>query len=170
MEVKKTPDYFGEILRFLLVGGILCFLLFGCCPKIVEKVVNETKIEYRERTVHDTTTFEIEKEVEKIVTRDTVSHLENRWAKSDAIVFDGFLSHSLESIPQEVKVPVEVKVRDTLWREREAKETIKEVKVEKPLSWWKSCKLDLFPWVFAGLVLCLLWIFKKPILSILKIS
>ena len=47
--------------------------------------------------------FTVEKEVEKIVTRDTVSHLENSWAKSDAVVSDGFLSHSLESIPQIVK-------------------------------------------------------------------
>lgn len=156
----------GLIPTVILLIAMIVFLCVSCCPKIIERV--ETQIEYRDRIVHDTATFEIPVEVEKIVTRDTSSHLENRWAKSDALVSDGFLTHSLESIPQVIEVPVEVKVTDTLWRESEVIERVKEVKVEKPLSWWKSMKLDLFPWVFLCLILSLAWIFRKPLLAVIK--
>ena len=149
------------IIVALLIAGVAC-LLTSCSPKITEKVV--TKIEYRERVVHDTTTFEVPVEVEKIVTKDTASHLENKFAKSDASVSGGFLSHSLESKPQIIKIPVEVHVTDTLIKEAEIKEVIKEV--DKPLSWWKSTKIEAFWWLLGALVLCLLWIFRKPILKL----
>lgn len=95
-------------------------------------MVVRDSIVYRDRVVHDTAIVEITKEVEKIVTRDTVSHLANRWAKSDAMVSDGFLHHSLESIPQIIQVPVEVHVTDTLWKESEIHTEY--VEVEKPLT------------------------------------
>ena len=136
----------------------------SCSPKIVYKT--ETKIEYRDRVVHDTTTVEIPKEIEKIVTKDTVSHLENKYAKSDAMVSDGLLYHSLESIPQIIKVPVEVHVTDTLYKESQVIE--KEVKVEKPLSGCQKVKIESFWWLVAGLFMSLLWIFRKPILALIK--
>ena len=149
---------FTDMKRLLLIPLLV---LASCSPKIIERV--ETKIEYRDRIIHDTTTFEVPYEVEKIVTRDTVSHLKNSFAKSDAIVSGGFLSHSLESIPQIVKVPYEVEVHDTLIVEKEAIERIKEVKVEKPLSWWKQAKIDLFPWLLGLTLVLLVWTFRKPI-------
>ena len=152
------------IILAILLAIFTCWVT-GCSPKIIEKV--ETKIEYRERVVHDTATFEVPVEVEKIVTKDTSSHLENRFAKSDAIVSGGFLSHSLESKPQIIKVPVEVHVTDTLIKEAEIKEVIKEV--DKPLSWWKSTKIEAFWWLLGGLVLCLLWIFRKPLLKLIHL-
>lgn len=112
-----------KIARFILP----VLLIVGCSPRIVEKTVTETKVEYRDRVVHDTTTFTVEKEVEKIVTRDTSSHLENRWAKSDASVSDGLLTHSLESKPQVVEVPYEVTVTDTLYITKESQTITKEV-------------------------------------------
>ena len=136
----------------------------SCSPKIVYKT--ETKIEYRDRVVHDTTTVEIPKEIEKIVTKDTVSHLENKYAKSDAMVSDGLLYHSLESIPQIIKVPVEVHVTDTLYKESQVIE--KEVNVEKPLSGCQKVKIESFWWLVAGLFMSLLWIFRKPILALIK--
>ena len=84
----------GALLTLVYAGILVAInLLFSCSPKIVEKI--ETKVEYRDRVVHDTTTFEIPVEVEKIVTRDTVSHLENTYARSDASVSGGYLQHSL---------------------------------------------------------------------------
>ena len=106
------------------------------------------EIEYRDRAVHDTTTFEIEKEVEKIVTLDTISHLENKYAKSDAVVSKGLLSHSLESNPQIIKIPVEVHVTDTLIKEAEIRTEIKEI--EKPLSWWQKFRIEAFWWLLLG--------------------
>lgn len=170
--MEKNRITFKDVISIVFVSAVfilsVVFLFVSCCPKVVEKVVTETKIEYRDRIIHDTTTFEVEKEVEKIVTRDTTSHLENRWAKSDALVSGGFLSHSLESIPQVVNVPFEVEVHDTLYVQKESEIIEKEVKVEKELSWWKRTKLNVFPWIFFGLIISLAWIFKKPLLAIIK--
>lgn len=142
----------------------LSFFVVACSPRIIERTV--TKIEFRDRVVHDTAKVEIPYEVEKIVTRDTASRLENSFAKSDAVVSGGFLSHSLESKPQYIKVPVEVHVTDTLIRESEIRTEIKEV--EKPLSKWKSAKLDAFWWLVMIIVGLLLWTFRKRISSIVR--
>lgn len=143
----------------------LSFCLIACSPRIVERIV--TEVEYRDRIVHDTARVEIPYEVEKIVTRDTVSHLENSFAKSDAVVSGGFLSHSLESKPQYIRVPVEVHVTDTLIRESEIRTEIKEV--EKPLSKWKSLKLVAFWWLVTAVAALLLWVFRKPVLKLIKL-
>lgn len=143
----------------------LSFCLIACSPRIVERVV--TEVEYRDRIVHDTARVEIPYEVEKIVTRDTVSHLENSFAKSDAVVSGGFLSHSLESKPQYIQVPVEVHVTDTLYKKTEIIE--REVEVEKPLSKWKSLKLEAFWWLVGCLAVAIVWAFRKPIIKLLKL-
>ncbi len=114
---------------------------------------DSVRVEYRDRIIHDTATFEIPVIVEKNVTRDTSSHLENPYAKSDASVSDGFLSHSLESIPQIIKVPYEVEVHDTLYFEKSSQSEIKEAEVEKPLSWWERLKIGAFPWLLLALLL-----------------
>lgn len=142
----------------------LSFFLIACSPRIVERIV--TEVEYRDRIVHDTARVEIPYEVEKNVTRDTVSHLENSFAKSDAVVSGGFLSHSLESKPHYIKVPVEIHVTDTLIRESEIRTEIKEV--EKPLSKWKSAKLDAFWWLVKIIIGLLIYVFRKPLLRMIR--
>lgn len=132
----------------------------SCSPRIITK--KETVIEYRDRVIHDTATVEIPVEVEKIVTRDTVSHLENTYAKSDAIVSEGYLHHSLESKPQYIKVPVEVHVTDTLYKDAEIRTETEYV--EKRLSWWQKFSIDAFWWLVGVVVLALLlWTFRKVI-------
>ena len=155
-ESERIAVSFVALAVASLLAVLMCIMFSGCSPKIVEKVV--TQIEYKDRIVHDTTTFEIPVEVEKIVTRDTLSHLENTYAKSDAVVSGGFLSHSLESKPQIIKIPVEVHVTDTLWRESEIKETIKEVPA--PLSWWQKFKMEGFWFVLVGFVIAVFAIIK----------
>ena len=148
-----------------IVGSIVILLLFfsSCSPRIIERV--ETKIEVHERIVYDTATFEVPVEIEKIVTCDTISHLENNWAKSDAIVSGGLLHHSLESKPQIIKIPVEVTVRDTI--KEEAKIIEKEVKVEKPLSWSQKTKIGVFWYLLGAVIVLLLWVFRKQLLKLL---
>jgi len=147
------------ILYVVLIGIAVLFVvgLSSCSPKIIEKI--ETRIEYRDRIVHDTAKVEILKEVEKVVTRDTSSHLENAYGKSDAVVSDGMLHHSLETKPQIIKVPVEVHVTDTIVKEAEIH--TETVEVEKPLSWWQSFKLDAFKWLVLTVSILLLWTFRK---------
>lgn len=137
--------------------------VFACSPKVI--VQKEVITEYRDRIVHDTATVEIPVEVEKIVTKDTASHLENTYAKSDAVVSGGFLHHSLESIPQIIKVPVEVHVTDTLYKEAEIR--TETVEVEKPLTWWQKFRIGAFWWLVGAVVLLLLWTFRKLIFKTL---
>ena len=161
---QNQPLWWYLLLYIFVLGaaGFVCVLMSGCSPKIVEKVV--TQVEYRDRVVHDTATVEVPVEVEKIVTRDTVSHLENNWAKSDAMVSDGFLHHSLESKPRIIQVPVEVHVTDTVWKEQEIKEV--EKLVEKELTWWQRFRMEAFPWLLLAVVLLLLFAFRKFIFKI----
>ena len=104
-----------------------------------EKIITETRIE----TVYETDTvyLEVPKIVEKVVTKDTSSVLENDYALSTAAVSDGLLSHLLETKP--VKQPVEIQTkivyRDSIiFRDRVVTETLE---VEKELSRWQTFKM-----------------------------
>ena len=77
-----------------------------------EKIITETRIETVFQT--DTVFLEVPKIVEKVVTKDTVSVLENEFAKSAASVSGGLLAHSLETKP--VQKPVEVQTK-TVYRD-----------------------------------------------------
>ena len=149
--------------------AILLFVLAGCAVQKPQVIIRDSvRIEYRDRIVRDTAKIEVPVEVEKIVTKDTVSHLENTYAKSDAMVSEGLLYHSLESKPQIIKVPFEVHVTDTLVVEKDSQVIEKEIKVEKELNWWQKFRLNAFWWLLGGLVVALLWIFRKPLMSLLK--
>lgn len=141
---------------------LIAIMLTACSPKIVEKIVEKEVVTLR--VVHDTARVEIPHIIEKNVTLDTMSHLENKYAKSDAMVSAGLLSHSLESIPQVIEVPVEVAVHDTLKITTVEKGEI--VEVEKPLSLWQRLKIGAFWWLLGGFLLCLLWIFRKTLFKI----
>ena len=149
--------------RLLLWCLFIMSTVPSCCVcKKCPPQKDSVRVEYRDRIIHDTTTFTVEKEIEKIVTRDTSSHLENSWAKSDALVSEGFLHHSLESIPQIIKVPYEVVVTDTLIIEKLTEPQY----VEKPLTWWQRFRQDAFWWLTGGIILLLLWTFRKLIFKI----
>ena len=156
-------DYIKNKLTGKWAAGIALLLVLllpaACSPRVITQT--ETIIEYRDTTIRDTAYFEVPVEVEKIVTRDTTSHLENSLAISDAMVTDGFLHHSLETKPQKVPVPVVIHVRDTI--KQESQIVYKEVPVEQPLSWWQKFRMDAFWWLLGGLILALLWIFRKVI-------
>lgn len=150
--------------------SIICVVLAaGCSPRVLPTttVKDSVRVEVRERIIHDTATVEIPVEVEKVVTRDTASSLENTYARSTAVVSGGFLWHTLETIPQTIKAPVPVKVTDTLWRESKAVEREKIVEVEKPLTWGQKARLRAFWWLLAALAALGGWTFRKPLLRLL---
>ena len=117
--------------------AVACFSLRQVTP--TEKIVIETKIE----TVFqiDTVYLEVPKIAEKVVTKDTVSVLENEFAKSAASVSDGLLAHSLETKPVQKPVEVQTKIvyRDSvIFKDVVVYET---VEVEKELSRWQTFKM-----------------------------
>ncbi len=152
---------------------IVALSLMSACgaPKEVVKWRTEYRdsvvVEVHERLVRDTVSVEIPVEVEKVVTRDTVSHLENTYAKSDAEVSGGFLHHSLSSKPQVIYVPVEVAVVDTTTTHSSSavseKEETKVEYVEKKLSWWQKAQMHGFRCMVLFTLLYFAWKYRKKI-------
>ena len=161
-------------LEVFLVAGVF---LFSCGTP---KVIYQTNTEYRdsvvtvvhERLVHDTVSVEIPVEIEKIVTRDTVSRLENSFAKSEAVVSGGFLHHSLESKPRTIYVPVEVPVTDTTTHHSssalEQKTETKVEYVEKELTWRQKTEIYGFRCMVLFALLYFLWRYRKQIWAFVR--
>lgn len=123
------------------ISAISAILAVGCGAEKVLPVTDSVRVEYRDRVevVHDTITYEIPSIVEKIVTNDTISHLSNEYASSDAIVTDGMLTHLLKTNPHTIYIPrdVMVEVHDTLYRASETKYVDRIVeKTHYPHTYW----------------------------------
>ena len=124
---------------------LLLLLAASACSTVrqLPSVTDSTKVEVRvvEKIVRDTAFGELPVIVEKVATLDTASVLENKYAKSEASVSGGVLTHSLATKPVREPVAVEYKevVRDSIvYRDRIETQT---VEVEKKLSWWQTFKM-----------------------------
>ena len=160
---KRPGRGIGILSVFILLFSFQA--LPGCSPNVTHQI--RTEIQYRERLVPIVASVNIPYFMERNVTKDTTSHLENPFARSDARISGGLLFHTLESIPQTIETTVYVPVTDTLWKDSEI--ITKEVPVEKKLSWWQKFRINSFWYLLVGLILSLLWIFRKYWLPILKI-
>ncbi len=113
----------------------------GVARPVLESDNTKVEVKVVEKIVKDTTWFELPVIVEKVATLDTASVLENKYAKSEAVVSGGVLHHSLSTKPVREPVSVESKeiVRDSIvYRDRIQTKT---VEVEKKLTWWQSLKM-----------------------------
>ena len=134
---------------------ILASLLCVACASARQVTPSEnTRVEVRTETVlqKDTVYLELPVLVEKVRTLDTMSVLDNRYAKSEAIVTDGVLVHSLATKPVKEPVEVETKVvyRDSLvYVDKIVKVT---VEVAKPLSGPKKFFPEFGKWAFVILL------------------
>ena len=136
---------------FLLV--IFSALCVACATTRQAAPAEHLRTETRVETVFETDTIQVEipQIVEKIITKDTISILENDYAISEACVSEGLLSHSLETKPVQhpVEIQNEIVYRDSIvFRDRTIVET---VEVEKPLTGWQNFKMKT-----GGFALCLL--------------
>ena len=154
----------------LVLFSILC-VACGSIKQVTptERVVAETRIETVFKT--DTVLLEIPKIVEKVVTKDTVSVLENDYAKSQAVVSDGLLAHSLETKPVQKPVEVQTKIvyRDSVIVKDNV--IIQTVEVEKELTGWQSFKMKMGGWMLGIIILlivCVILYFVKP-LNLIKL-
>ena len=113
----------------------------GVARPVLESDNTKVEVKVVEKIVKDTAWFELPVIVEKVATLDTASVLENKYAKSEAVVAGGVLHHSLSTKPVREPVSVESKetVRDSIvYRDRIQTKT---VEVEKKLTWWQSLKM-----------------------------
>ncbi len=139
----------------------------GAAKQAAPERSDSTRVEVRTitQTVHDTAYIELPVFVERNVTRDTTSTLENPYAKSKASITDGLLSHSLQTKPtrQPVKIEKEIVYRDSIvFRDRT--ETVT-VEVEKELTKWQSFKMKTGGTTLAILIIAIvtaaLYLFLK---------
>lgn len=135
--MKNASTQILLLLLFLLLSVVSC--------GVVQPVTgaDNTRVEVRTvtETVHDTAWLELPVIVEKVATLDTASVLENKYAKSEASVSGGVLTHSLATKPVREPVAVEYKevVRDSIvYRDRIETQT---VEVERKLTWWQTLKM-----------------------------
>ena len=113
----------------------------GVARPVLESDNTKVEVKVVEKIVKDTAWFELPVIVEKVATLDTASVLENKYAKTEAVVTGGVLHHSLQTKPVREPVSVESKetVRDSIvYRDRIQTKT---VEVEKKLTWWQSLKM-----------------------------
>ena len=139
---------------FLLLAATSC----GSLRRVAE--VDSTRVEVRTevKTIHDTAWMELPVIVERVATLDTTSTLENKYAKSEAVVSGGILHHSLETKAVKQPIPVESKIvyRDSLvYRDRIQTRTIE---VEKKLSGWQIFKMKLGLVAFVALLLAIAYV------------
>ena len=125
---------------------LLLLLTASACSTVRQlPSTDSTKVEVRYRTemVHDTAYVELPVIVEKVATLDTVSVLENKYAKSAASISGGVLTHSLEtkSVREPFAIEKEIVYRDSLvFRDRVQTVT---VEVEKKLTAWQTVQMRL---------------------------
>ena len=115
----------------------------GVARPVLESDNTKVEVKVVEKIVKDTAWFELPVIVEKVATLDTASVLENKYAKSEAVVTDGVLHHSLQTKPVREPVSVESKetVRDSIvHRDRIQTRT---VEVEKKLTGWQQAKMKV---------------------------
>ena len=131
------------VVFFFSIIVVSAFLLPGCSPKVVEKV----KTEYVYRDVHhrDTTIQHDSTYIKEYVKGDTVHHYEYR----DRYVYRDRWRDSIQKS----------EVHDT---------TMVEKLVEKKLSPIQKAKINSFWWLVLGLFGCIAWIFRKPLISLIR--
>ncbi len=127
-----------SLARTAVLSVLLSAACAGCSPKIVERIVVQ----------HDTTTVHRR---DSVLMRDSVWVRE--YVKGDTVFIEKYKDRYVYRDRWRDSVAVRV---DSV-----AVETIKEVKVEKPLSWGQKTKIGAFPWVLLSLIGALLWIFRK---------
>ena len=147
---------------------IVCIFFCSCASRksLVSDNVRQDSVDVNVRTeiiyVPDTIYIEIPAQKAERTTKDSTSHLENDFAKSDARINpDGTLSHSLETKPQQKPVefqkPVERK-DSIVYRVRKEK-VVETVEVERKPSWWEETR----KYGFYILLLLTLWRYRKKI-------
>lgn len=173
------------ILSAVLVSTL--FIVSGCCTQRRAVEQNTTVIQQKDSAnvevrvekgiVYQTDTLyiNIPPQISDRTTLDSISHLENGYATSDArINQDGSLYHDLKTKPQKIASEFQkpVERNDSIRTEYKTKTEyitlIDKKEVEKELTWWQHTCIKWFPWCLILLIIAIGYVFRKPILKIAK--
>lgn len=143
---------------FILLAAVS--LMWGCCPcrNLITETTRQdsTRVEVRTETilVPDTVFLEIPAQTAERTTRDSVSHLENDYAVSDARINpDGSLFHDLRTKPQKKPVETDKKIekRDSVVYRDKAVQVKETISVPRELSTFQRCQIFGF-WLLLALI------------------
>lgn len=130
----------SKLLTWAATVGLCLFALPSCSPEIVERW--HTQYVYQDVHHRDT-----------LVTKDSVYIRE--YVKGDTVYIEKYKDRFVYRDRWRDSIIVK---RDSV-----AVETLKEVKVEKPLSWSQKVRIGAFPWLLLVAVGLAVWTFRKPI-------
>ena len=162
-----------NLVNCVCVMFLVACLLSGCAARRIVGATSQdsVRVEVVERVEYITDTIEVAIPYEReSVVRDTMSHLENAYAKSDAAILpDGRLSHSLETIPQlrpfTFKKPI--LRRDSIVFRNIYREEV--VEVECTLTWWQETQIRAFWAMFSIFCIIILWrVFRSKLGAFFK--
>jgi len=144
------------------VCAVATLLFAGCAAKrVITKDIQQdsVSVEVRESVVYITDTVEVEIPyiVERNVTLDTISYLENNYAISEAIIEGAYLTHTLATKPQLRRVQIKTPQlrRDSVVYRNFYRDV--EVEVERQLSFLQKTQISGF-WLLLVTTLFLLFV------------
>ena len=189
-EPKKIESWENRLIiwTIVIIAMILGFAVSSCsalrklCPR--QQIMDSVAVHYKDSTIfkdslriRDSLMYvPIPIEGSQNIFQTFIpSHLETSLAMSDAFVDSLGLHHSLKNKEKEIGVHVPVTEHTTTTEHSSQNDSIrveyveKIVEVEKPLSSWKQLKLDTFWWLVSLILIALVWIFRKPIVKLIKL-
>lgn len=117
---------------------LILFILVGCkdYSPATNSVKSVTNVSVRTEYIYDTLYYQLPASEKSIVTKDTISTIQNEYNISTAILSNGLLYHNLVS--KDIKIPIEVRqeiiTKDSIvYVDKIKTETIE---VEKPLTFF----------------------------------
>lgn len=146
-----------------IILAVVLLVITSCYPgrNIQSSSSDSVRLEIRERTVfvRDTVWRDFPLISETVTVQTDSSHLENRYAVSDArIRADGSLYHALSTKPQKEAIPIDrpVVYRDSIvYRDRNS-ERVVAVEVERDPTWWQQTQIRGF-WLLLAVLAIVVW-------------
>lgn len=167
MQMKRLP--------YLTIVGAILGVLSACspCKHITAATDTETRVEVHEKVVYvpDTILLTIPAQSVEHIALDSVSHLETDYAESDARINpDGTLLHTLRNKEQDKPTPIQrpIEYRDSIVYVDKLRTIEVPKEVEAKLTLWQKTQLGSYNILLIALLAALIWIFRKPLLAVVR--
>ena len=156
--VRKNPDqrvfldgWMNRVAKFSFLPLLL--LLFSCAPKEVVRYIRDVSIRVERDTIVEAVLIPSK---DSITSKDTISVLENKYARTSAKWANSSLTHTLEIKP----VPIEIKTK-IIERVDSIPYEVERIKEVNRLTSWQKLRLDLFNFLVAFFIAAVFFLLKR---------